>query len=269
MVTRMLPPLPPPSPSAPLVVPSGPSRRQVLSAAASLLPAGAFAQAPQRPRHIDLVSDEWHDLTRKDGTGLYFDLIRTVYARQGIETRVRIFPYARTVQLVKEKKADAWVASFLKEKDFPLYPKWHFDQNTQVVVYRKNLPGGFLGLPSLRDRRVAWLRDFGLDRYVGEPMKITEVDAIGQALQMVEHGRIDYFMGAKSDLEDVVKKEKPDMSKFETKFAMNLGLFLAFADTPRGAVLRDLWDKEMEGLHKAPEFKAIYRKYGYEYPFAT
>ena len=250
-------------------MPSGLSRRRMVGAVLGVASGAAMAQAPARPVHIDLVSDEWHDLTRKDGTGLYFDLIRAVYRRVGVEPKVRIFPYARTVQLVKEKKADAWVASFLKEKDFPLYPKWHFDQNSQVVVFRKDLAGGFQGLSSLRDKRVAWLRDFGLDRYVPEPMKITEVDAISQALQMVERGRIDYFMGAKSDLEDAVKKDKTDMSKFETRFAMNLGLFLAFADTARGAQLRDMWDKEMEGIHKTPEFKAIYRKYGYEYPFAA
>lgn len=245
-------------------------RRRRLLAALGLSTAGALrAQAQPRPTHIDLVSDEWHDLTRKDGTGLYFDLIRAVYGRLGIESRVRIFPYARTVQLVKEKKADAWVASFMKEKDFPLYPKWHFDQNTQVVVFRKDLAGGFQDLSSLRNKRVAWLRDFGLDRYIPEPMKITEVDTIPQALQMVQAGRLDFFMGARSDLDDVLKKDKPDMSKFETRFAMNLGLFLAFADTPRGARLRDLWDQEMETLHKAPEFRAIYRRYGYDYPFPS
>jgi len=244
-------------------------RRLLLAATLGLSTGPLVAQAPAKLSHIDLVSDEWHDLTRKDGTGLYFDLIRMVYRRVGIESRIRIFPYARTVQIVRDKKADAWVASFMKEKDFPLYPKWHFDQNTQVVVFRKDLAGGFQGLASLRNKRVAWLRDFGLDRYIPEPMKITEVDAIAQALQMLNAGRLDYFVGARSDLEDVVRKEKPDMSKLDTRFAMNLGLFLAFADTPRGALLRDLWDKEMDTLHKAPEFKAIYRKYGYDYPFAS
>jgi len=251
-------------------------RRHLLAAtlgwAASSLacaPATAQTQALAKPQFIDLVSDEWHNLTRKDGTGLYWDLIRMVYQRQGIEMRPRIFPYPRSVQMVREKKADAWVASFLREKDFPLYPKWHFDQNAQMVVYRKDLPAGFRGLMSLRNQRVAWLRDFGLDRYVREPMRITEVDSIPQALQMLDHGRIDYFLGAKSDLEDVVGKNRIDMSRYETRFAMHLGLYLAFADTPRGAQLRDIWDAEMEGLHKAPEFKAVYRRYGFDYPFVS
>ncbi len=223
-------------------------------------------QAP--PAGIDLVSDEWHDLTRKDGSGLYFDLIRMVYGKRGVAVRIKMFPYARTVQMVKENKADAWVASFLKEKDFPLYPKWNFDRSAQVVVYRKNLQSGFADLQSLRNQRVAWMRDFGLDRYIREPMKITEVDALSSGLRMLERGRIDYLVCARSDLADAVKNDKINMAPFETKFMLHLGLFLAFADTPRGAQLRDLWDRKMETLHKASEFKALYQKYGYDYPFA-
>lgn len=244
-------------------------RRAALAGALSLAIAGlARAETAGKPKQIELVSEAWHDLTRKDGSGLYFDLVRMVFERQGVQVRIRIVPYARSVQIVREKKADAWVASFLQEKDFPLYPKWHFDRNAQVVVYRKNLPAGFTDLKSLRNQRVAWLRDFGLDRYIREPMKITEVDALSSGLQMLEHGRIDYLVCAKSDLADAVKNDKINMAPFETKFMLHLGLFLAFADTPRGAQLRDLWDREMESLHKAPEFRAIYQKYGYDYPFA-
>ncbi len=222
-------------------------------------------QAP--PAGIDLVSDEWHDLTRKDGSGLYFDLIRMVYGKRGVAVRIKMFPYARTVQMVKEKKADAWVASFLKEKDFPLYPKWHFDQNEQLVVYRKGPEAGFADTASLRNRRVAWLRDFGLDRYIGEPMKITEVDTLRSGFQMLDRKRIDYLIGAKSDLMDEIRKYKVDMSKYEMKFAINLGLFLAFADTARAKALKEMWDQEMETLHKSDAFKAVYKKYGYSYPY--
>ena len=244
-------------------------RRAALAGALSLGIAGlARADTAGKPKQIELVSEAWHDLTRKDGSGLYFDLVRMVYERQGVQVRIRIVPYARSVQMVREKRADAWVASFPQEKDFPLYPKWHFDRSAQVVVYRKNLQSGFADLQSLRNQRVAWMRDFGLDRYIREPMKITEVDALSSGLQMLERGRIDYLVCARSDLADAVKNDKINMAPFETKFMLHLGLFLAFADTPRGAQLRDLWDRKMETLHKASEFKALYRKYGYDYPFA-
>ncbi|KQP13289.1 hypothetical protein ASF43_19545 [Pseudorhodoferax sp. Leaf267] len=230
------------------------------------VPAPALGRT-ERPQDISLVSDAWHDLTRKDGTGLYFELIRAVYARAGVQVRTQILPYARAVSMVRDRKADAWVASFLHEKDFPLYPKWHFDRNAQMVVYRAGSAHPFKDQASLAHRKVAWLRDFGLDRYIQVPMQVTEVDTIASAFGMLERDRIDYFVGARSDLADHIRDAKVDMARYRMEFVMHLGLFLAFADTPRGAALRTIWDQQMETLHRDPAFLAIYKKYGNEVPF--
>lgn len=241
------------------------SRRALMAGVASSLAWPVAADTP--PADIHLVSDTWHGLTRKDGTGLYFDLIRAVYARRKIELRITIYPYARTVQAVKDKRADAWVASFLHEKDFALYPRWHFDRNVQQALFRKRPGYLFGGIADLRDKRVAWLRDFGLDRYLKVPMKIIEVDTIQSALQMLEAGRIDYFIGAQSDIADDINSRGVDMRDVERAFVMHLGLYLAFADTARGEVLRRIWDEEMETFHKSDTFKAIYQRAGFDYPY--
>ncbi|KQP39998.1 hypothetical protein ASF44_09885 [Pseudorhodoferax sp. Leaf274] len=238
-------------------------------AALPLLALGVRAQGRiERPTDIVLASDTWHDLTRKDGTGLYFDLIRAVYARAGIEqVRIQIQPYARTVSMVRDKRVDAWVASFMGEKDFPLYPKWHFDRNAQMAVYRADVPLQYQDQASLAQRRVAWLRDFGLDRYIKVPMQVTEVDSIASGFGMLDKKRIDFFLGAKSDIADHIRDAKVDMADYRMAFVIHLGLYLAFADTAKGAALRAIWDTQMESLHRNPEFLAIYKRYGYEVPF--
>jgi polar amino acid transport system substrate-binding protein len=221
----------------------------------------------EKPSHALFVTDEWHNLTRKDGTGLYLDIIKAVFARQGIEAHFRTYPYARAVQQVKDKRADGWVASFLKEKAFPLYPQYHFDKNEQTIVYLKRKQSAPVSTGSLKNQRVAWLRDFGLDRFIAEPMRITELDSIESAFQMLENDRIDYFIGAKSDIEDYIRNGRQNMREFGMAYAMHLGLYVAFADTPRGVQLRELWDAEMAKFHTTDAFKAIYKKYGYRYPF--
>ena len=213
------------------------------------------------------VSDEWHDLTRKDGSGLYFDLVRAVFERQGVKVQFRTFPYARAVLKVKDQEADGWVASFLNEKNFPLYPKYHFDKNEQIILFRKDKQTGPVTKASLRNKRVAWLRDFGLDRFIREPMRMHELDSIDSAFQMLERDRIDYFVGAKSDILDHIKNARQDMSAFGMAYALHLGLYMAFADNARGKQLRAMWDKEMETFHHTEAFKDIYRRYGYPYPF--
>lgn len=249
---------------------TGALRRRTLLRGVPLLALGphALAGAQEAPSDIHLVSDAWHDLTRPDGSGLYFDLIRAVYARAGIrQVRIQILPYARSVGMVRDKRADAWVASFLDEQDFPLYPKWHFDRNAQVVLYRADAAGSFQGRESLRQQRVAWLRGFGLDRYIQVPMQVTEIDTIASAFGMLERKRIAFFVGARSDLQDHIRAAKVDMAPYRVEFLMHLGLYLAFADTARGAALRALWDQQMEVLHKDPSFLAIYKKYNYDAPF--
>ncbi|WP_284338188.1 substrate-binding periplasmic protein [Comamonas sp. NoAH] len=213
------------------------------------------------------VTDEWHDLTRKDGTGLYLDVVKAVFARQGINVEYRFFPYPRAVQKVRDHEADGWVASFLNEKSFPLYPKYHFDKNEQVILFRKKGQSGPVTTHSLKNKRVAWLRDFGLDRFIAEPMRVTELDSIKSAFQMLEHKRIDYFVGAKSDIQDYIASSKQNMGPYGMAYALHLGLYMAFADTPRGAELRAIWDAEMASFHKTEAFQSIYKRYGYPYPF--
>lgn len=222
---------------------------------------------PEKLTSAMFVTDEWHDLTRKDGTGLYLDIISAVFARQGVEVTFRTYPYARAVQQVKDHQADGWVASFMKEKSFPLYPNYHFDKNEQTIVYLKHKQNAPVSTGSLSNKRVAWLRDFGLDRFIHEPMHINELDTIESAFQMLEKDRIDYFVGAKSDIEDFIKNHQPDMTSFGMAYAFHLGLYMAFTDNARGAQLRDMWDAEMAHFHTTEAFKSIYKKYGYPYPF--
>jgi len=242
------------------------SRRAAVTGVAAWLgwPGLAAASAPS---DIHLVSDAWHGLTRQDGSGLYFDLIRAVYARRQIRVRISIYPYARAAQLVKEQRADAWVASFMNEKHFALYPRWHFDRNEQWVLYRKREGYRFEGTTDLRGKRVAWLRDFGLDKYISEPMKRVEVDTLRSGLQMLEAGRVDYLIAAQSDLLHEAQIGLIDLSGFEQAFLMHLHLYLAFADSARGALLRRIWDDEMALFHRSEDFRAIYARAGFPYPF--
>lgn len=241
-----------------------------LASASALAHAQAPSPKPGTESTISsaiFVTDEWHELTRKDGTGMYFDLVRAVFERQGVKVEFRLLPYARAVQKVKDLEADGWVASFLHEKGFPIYPKYHFDKNEQVILFHKRKADVAVNITSLRNQRVAWLRDFGLDRFIKEPMRVTELDTIESAFQMLERDRIDYFVGAKSDIQDYIRTAKLDMSNFGTAYALHLGLYMAFANNERGKKLSDMWDTEMETFHRSDSIKAIYKKYGYAYPF--
>jgi len=227
----------------------------------------AQVQGQQPPTDIDIVTDQWPRFVNKDVSGLFVDVLRLVFQRQGVKAKFRIFPYPRAVQMVKEKRADAWIGSHENQYDFPLYPKWPFHMSREMVLFRKDAPTRFNSIESLRDKRVAWMRNFNLDRYIKEPIKLTEIDSFGSGIQMLDSGRIDFLIHPRLLLDDAVRVSHTDLSKYEVTMALSLGLFLAFADTARGAALRDLWDAEMTTLHAAEPFKALFKQYGVEPPF--
>jgi polar amino acid transport system substrate-binding protein len=253
----------------PTVIPThgAPTRRQLLASLAMGLTGAATAQTA--PREIRIASEEWHELSRKDGTGMYFDLIRMVFEKQGIKVKLDMVPYPRSVHMVKTGKADAWVASFMNEHSFPLYPKWHFDEEAEVVVFKKERAAGFQGENSLRDQRVGWMRDYNYDRQIPVPMKISEFDSFQNAFQMLRRDRIDYLIGPQQDIDADIKKYKVDMSALETRVLMQRKLYLAFGNNPRGAEFLRLWDQEMETMHASDAFKAVYKKYAHVYPFSV
>ena len=221
-----------------------------------------------QPVDIDIVTAYWPKFVNKDATGLFVEVIRMVYDRRRVEAKFRIFPYSRTVQMVKEQRADAWVGSHERQYDFPLYPKWPFHMSREMVVFRKDSPLPFKTIESLRDRRVGWMRNFNLDRYISEPIKLTEIDSFASGLKMLDTGRIDFLIHPRLLLDDALREAAADLSKYEITMALRLGLYLAFADTARGAALRDIWDAGMLELHQSDAFKALFTKYKVEPPFS-
>ncbi len=74
-------------------------------------------------KEVLVVSECWIDLTNKDGSGLYFDIVRMVYELVGIKVKIKIFPYNRSSMMVKKKRADVWLGSYLDEEDYAIYSK--------------------------------------------------------------------------------------------------------------------------------------------------
>lgn len=240
----------------------------ILVFAAFLISGNVGAQTGNQDfKEIKLVSDSWHNLTMENGSGLYFDLIRQVYEPLGIKVSISIVPYVRSVEMVRLGLADAWVASFMNEQPFPIYPKWHFDRNKQMVLYLKNSDVTYKGINSLENKKVLWLRGFNLDKYIPVKVAFTEIDDISQAFKMLESKRADIFVGAESDIIAKIREEKIDASKYNIEFVMYLNLYLAFHNGERGKYFCNLWDKQMSVINSNPEFRALYTRYKLPIPF--
>ncbi len=215
---------------------------------------------------IELTSEEWEGDTNPDGTGLYWDLIRSIYEPVGIEVNFKIVPYERSIHLVKQQKADAWVGSYRDEEEFALYPQWHFDADVVTAIFMQDRFPNWAGETSLKEKNVGWIRGYSYDEYLETPVKKHELNNRKSGLSMVSMGRLDAFLDAEADLKDALKKPEiqkniGDTNKIRMEKVMQLNLYLGFADSDRGRQLMQIWDDRFPELLKTGVIRKLYTKW--------
>ncbi len=66
---------------------------------------------------IHIVCDEWAGFTNKDGTSVYWEVVKAIYEPTGIRVKTKVMPWKRANYTVLNKKADAIVGDYyIKEQ---------------------------------------------------------------------------------------------------------------------------------------------------------
>ena len=218
-------------------------------------------------KQFNIASEEWKNYTSSDGKGLYWDIFRKVYEMEDIKLNIIIVPYARSMYLVKNHKADAWVAAYIDEEAFALYPKWHFDADIVSVIFKKQRFPDWNGINSLANKKVGWIREYDYHQYIDVKMNITEVNSRKSALGRLLKDRIDFFIDDFVDIHSILKNKKYlnkigfDVSDFRIEKLLQMNLFLGFVNNKRGRLFRSLWDKNFPILLKNGTIKSLFDQY--------
>ncbi|MGK5094959.1 transporter substrate-binding domain-containing protein [Deltaproteobacteria bacterium TL4] len=230
--------------------------------------ASPFPVFSQEKDPLNVVSEEWEGATNKDGSGFYFDLLREIYTPEKMKVSVQVMPYKRGVILVEKQVADLWIASYLNEEDFAIYPQWHFDKDKVAVIFRKDQVSEWQGEKSLTGKRIGWIRGYHYDEYFKVNVTKNEVNSRQSGFKMLELERLDFFADDSSELDLEIQRSRFDMTKFRKEVLFKLNLYMAFQKTIRGQNLAGIWDKRIKALHESGQLKAFYKKYAYtDYPF--
>lgn len=223
----------------------------------------ASAGVLPQPAHIDLVSEAWEDYTNADGSGLAWDVLREVFQPAGVAVVTRTEPYIRSVGLVQQGQADAWVGSYQNETH-ALYPRWHYDTDHIYALSLADKPQ--VDFASLGRYRLAWVRGYQFQKYLPDARTYNEVQRRNGILPMLEHDRADYYVDALTEIE-VILRQAADPGRFKRVHVAELPLYLGFSDSPRGRALLAVYDQRMEQLVKAGQLREIYQRWGQPYPF--
>ncbi len=225
--------------------------------------------AAQDLKSIDVASDEWADCTLKDGSGLYFDVMRLVFAPQGSKLAIKIVPFARSVQMLEAGKTDICVGVYQGDvaEGKGIYPKYPMDFDDLTVMMQKAKVADYKDEASLKDKKVAWIVDYAYDKYLSVPVKLTEVSDTASGIKMLQSGRIDYYIETKSTIEPALEKLGVSTKEFKLDTVKWVRLYLAFAATDRGRALQAIWDKRMPVIYKSGELQKAFDKWGFQESF--
>jgi polar amino acid transport system substrate-binding protein len=216
---------------------------------------------------ITLSSEEWEGATQADGSGLYWDIIRLVYEPVGIKVNWSITSYARSVALVKQKRIDAWVGSYLDEESGVIYPKSHFDADEVSALFIRKSDQPWQGESSLEGKNVAWIKGYELHDYLDAKFNNRELLNRDAVIELLSDGRLDYFIDARPEIQthfgEVIEKDP----RFAVETIKRLNLYLGFANTLKGQRLADIFDERFPELIKSGELKPLFEKWAFIYIF--
>ncbi|MFV3411896.1 substrate-binding periplasmic protein [Pseudomonas nitroreducens] len=230
----------------------------------SALAADTTAQAYARaPRDIRVVSEVWVNYTQADGRGLAWDLLRAIYEPEGVRLNLRSEPYVRSVGLVQRGEADAWVGSYRNEIEHILYPHWPYDVDPIGALGLKTSPAP--SLATLDRYRLAWMRGYAFDRYLDPLKQRNELQRRSSALPMLDGHRIDYFIDARPELEEMIQAQGVDASEYRITDVGSIPLYLGFANNERGRALAKLYDSRMQALYRSGELERIFARWNWPY----
>ena len=208
---------------------------------------------------IIIVSEAWEDATNEDGTGLYWDMFRAVYEPMGITVKKEFRTYSGSIEMVKRKKADAMVASFLDEVKEFIYPKQHFDTEDVVAMFKKDKV--WTGAESMKGKNVGFINDYDYDEHFDFSMIVKEFGNREAILKSLEIDRIDFWLEAEEDVEFALKKSAIDEKRYRMEVVKEIKLYLGFVGTKRGKILADIFDRRFEKLLKSGKIQKLYDKW--------
>lgn len=221
-----------------------------------------------------VVSEPLQDLTNKDGTGLYWDILRAIYESQGIKVKVEAVPLKRAQYLIEKQAADVMLGHYRGDSKNMIFPQWHYNAQTISAIFKKGSLN-WNGEQSLVGKKVAWIRGADYNKYLSVPVSFEEKSDHMGPLLMLQSDRIDVFLDDNEELlktfqlsADRLQQAGFSRNDYQVETLLVLKLYPAFADTTRGRKLADIFDNQMPQLISSGKLKAMFDKWKlHSFPF--
>ena len=219
--------------------------------------------ADNNPSDIIMASEEWSNATNRDGTGLYWDILRAVYEPVGIKTRFIIQSYNGSVKLVKKNRVDAAVGIYPDRIHGAIFSQYPFVKDYVLVLFKKNKLNQWNGPESLQNKKVAWMKGYSYDDFLEVPVIKKEYNNRENILRHLDGDRIDFYMDTRNDMESVLNTGVVEVSRYTVETVLQLDRYLVFADNLKGKKLKKIFDNRFPRLVQSGEIERLFAKWNW------
>jgi len=214
-------------------------------------------------KSISVVAPIWQDLTNKDGTGLYWDIIKTVYEPVGIKVKTSQAPWKRGIKMVsKYRTYSAIVGETLDSKESVIFPTYPISVKYLSVLTKKQVDFEWQGTDSLKDRNVAWKKGLNIVSNHDQSFTLNEVRSVTKGVRLLVQDEVDFVIGDPNDINDAIEKQNLSSDDYTT-FQMESGrdVYLAFSVDDLSRELINIYNERIEDLSATGELEKMYQKW--------
>lgn len=213
-------------------------------------------------KNVNVVAPEWEDYTNKDGTGLYWEILQTIYARQDIKLKPSIVSWNRALKMVtKYQIYNAIVGEYLDSEEPLLFPKYPIDVE-YLSVLSKNSGTAFKDVSSLTGKRVGWLKDYDLIPEEEIDFTLREYRSVQQGLELLNEGKLDFIIEEWDEIASALSSQNLSLHDYQMEYMPEgTDVYVAFADNAISKVLIEIYNEEVEKMVEAGSMQAIYSKW--------
>lgn len=203
---------------------------------------------------IRIGADAWADVTERDGSGIYFKLLKEIYGAENIE--IEIDSFHRGLKSFNDQKLDILVGIFREDVKQAILPNWYIDTDEPIIVFYRAEDEKQILIDNLSNFTNSWVRGFHFERFIAETPNPYLVNSAKEGFSLLANKRIDTFIDYHSNVPtDFASKFK----HFELLPARHL--YVAFQKNQYGQKLANIYDKKMSELRKSGKLKTLYAEF--------
>ncbi len=215
-------------------------------------------------KSISVVAPAWDDYTNRDGTGLYWDILRAIYEPIGIKVKTKTVPWNRAMKMVsKYRTYNAIVGEYRSSVEPILFPDFPIDVDYLSVLSKEGTASQWQGTESMAGKKVGWIKDYNSIPEAQRDFTLKEFRNIEQGIKMLNSGELDFVIDSWDEISAAMQSYALNKENYNVnQMSEGKNLYTVFSDDNLSRELIKIYNERIPLLFKSGELATLYKKWG-------